>query len=65
MISFNKLKGAGIVGTVASLFLLAAPAMAASTFTDNVWKFANGASTNWVDFNKGGSVIYENGDLGL
>jgi hypothetical protein len=46
----------------APLVVFAAPAAAQSTFADHVWKFVSGA-TNTIDFNKGGSKIFDNGDL--
>lgn len=48
---------------LSGLIGLSGRAMAASTFGDHLWKFANGSMTNKIDFNKGGSKIYDNGSL--
>src|SRR5262245_42016494 len=54
---------AGVASTLGLAVAAYAPVSAASTFTDHLWKFANGAANNAINFNKVGSKIYENGNL--
>ncbi|MGZ6004916.1 MAG: hypothetical protein ACXWLH_02080 [Candidatus Saccharimonadales bacterium] len=55
----------GIGSTLGLTIAMTAPAYASSSFSDHLWKFANGAATNTIDFNKGASKIYDNGNLHL
>src|SRR3990172_10906175 len=60
----NKKTLASSIGSALGLMVLAtAPAMAASTFSDHLWQFADGGATNLINFNKGGSVVYDDGHL--
>lgn len=58
----GSLSAGGIL--IAPFALGVVPALAASSFTNHLWQFANGAgNVNIIDLNKGGSKIYDNKDL--
>ncbi|MBI3624231.1 hypothetical protein HY218_01215 [Candidatus Saccharibacteria bacterium] len=62
----RKIKLATVVAAFsAPLMLVSSTAFARSSFTDHLWQFANAAATNMIDFNKGYSRIYDDGDLNL
>lgn len=49
--------------TLGLTLAICAPATAASSIKDHLWKFASGAATKTIDFNKGASKIYDNFNL--
>src|SRR3989344_3036531 len=61
--TITKRAVAGIVSALALIGMSAAPALAASSFSDNVWSFASGQAATIVNFNRGSSQIYDNGNL--
>src|SRR3989338_805730 len=61
--SFSKKAMAGLGSALALIGLSVAPALAASSFSDNVWSFASGQAATIVNFNRGSSQIYDNGNL--
>src|SRR3990167_11512944 len=63
--SFTKKAAAGIATAAALIGLSAAPALAASEFGNNLWKFVGDGNTNTIDFNKGGSKIYDDAQLNI
>jgi len=54
---------AGLGSALALIGLSLAPAMAASTFTDNLWNFAAGQVLNVIDLNKGASRVLDDSQL--
>src|SRR3989338_5882005 len=59
--TITKRAVAGIVSAAALIGLAAAPALAASTFSDNLWQFDSGQVSAVIDFNRGGSGVLETG----
>lgn len=61
----SKKTAAGSAGLLAGLAMLApVAAMAApSSFSSDLWRFASGNGASIIDFNKGASGIWDNGDL--
>lgn len=56
---------AGVATTLVFTVTVSAPASAASSFSDHLWKFVGGRATNIIDFNRGASKIYDNGNLNV
>src|SRR3989344_3908737 len=63
--SFSKKALAGVASAAALIGLAAAPALAASEFGNNLWKFVGDGNTNTIDFNRGGSKIFDNAQLNI
>jgi hypothetical protein len=58
----------GILLSPVAMILAPTPALAASTFGDHLWSFVNASYTltvNEINLNKGGSRIYDAGNLTL
>src|SRR5436190_767663 len=60
----TKVGSASFLLSLLSLSVLGgSPALAASSFGDSIWQFASGNALSMIDFNRGSSAIWDNGNL--